>query len=126
MGTRSQQGIWQLPDLCLELTQCEAVLNSFHALCRQSIGTVLEIMQTAGKQCLGLLELVELAAPILGTKLSPDRHPVTLHAHALQPCCDPLCAECSGLSAIFCKIETCKAAHNMFDQHVLDLGPSIT
>ncbi len=97
-GATSQQGFWQLPDLGFELTQCEAVLDSLHALRRQSIGTVLEIMQTAGKQCLGLLELVKLAAPILGIELSPNRRPVTLHAQALQPCCYPLCAECSGLN----------------------------
>ncbi len=98
MGTISKQDHQQQSDLCSELTQCKAVLNLFHALSRQSVAFILEIMQTAGKQCLGLREV---AAPILGIELSPDRHPVTLNAHALQPCCDPLCAGrnmCWGLN----------------------------
>ncbi len=37
-----QQGTW-LPDLCSEVTQCEAVLNELHALSRQSSGIVLVI-----------------------------------------------------------------------------------
>lgn len=94
MGTISKQDLEEKADLCSEVTQCKAVLDSFHALSRQSIAFILEIMQTAGKQCLGLLEL---AAPILGTELSPNRHPVTLNAHALQPRCQPLCAQCNVL-----------------------------
>ena len=89
MGTTPEQDHQQQSYLCSEVTQCKAMLNSFHALSRQSVAFILEIMQTAGKHSLGLLEL---AAPIPGTEVSPDRHPVSLNAHALQLCCDPLCA----------------------------------
>ena len=94
MGTTSKQDLEEKSDLCSEVTQCKAVLDSFHALSRQSIAFVLEVMQTAGKQCFCLLEL---AAPILGIELSPDRQPETLNAHALQPCCEPPCAGCNML-----------------------------